>query len=104
MLKAPCYVLSDAHLGSPAPTSSARSSPFCATSREHAGSLIDQRRSLRVLVRVATVIPRGAFRTVAALGDVVDAGVQVLMVAGNHDCWGGDVLRNDVGVDYRLAL
>jgi UDP-2,3-diacylglucosamine hydrolase len=25
------------------------------------------------------------------------------MVAGNHDCWGGDVLRNDVGVDYRFG-
>src|ERR1043166_5846551 len=25
------------------------------------------------------------------------------MIAGNHDCWGGDVLRNDVGVDYRFG-
>jgi len=29
--------------------------------------------------------------------------VPVIMVAGNHDCWGGEVLTNDVGVDYRLA-
>jgi UDP-2,3-diacylglucosamine hydrolase len=25
------------------------------------------------------------------------------MVAGNHDCWGGDVLRREVGVEYRLG-
>ena len=24
------------------------------------------------------------------------------MIAGNHDCWGGDVLREDVGVDYHV--
>jgi UDP-2,3-diacylglucosamine hydrolase len=50
-----------------------------------------------------TVIPRRGFRTLAALADVVDAGVPVLMIAGNHDCWGGQVLRNDVGVDYRFG-
>jgi UDP-2,3-diacylglucosamine hydrolase len=50
-----------------------------------------------------TVIPRQGFRALAALADVVDAGVPVLMIAGNHDCWGGDVLRHDVGVDYRFG-
>ena len=50
-----------------------------------------------------TVIPRRGFRTLAALADVVDAGVKVVMIAGNHDCWGGDVLRRDVGVDYRFG-
>ena len=25
------------------------------------------------------------------------------MVAGNHDCWGGDVLRRDVGIDYHVG-
>lgn len=50
-----------------------------------------------------TVIPRRGFRTIAALADVADAGVPVVMIAGNHDCWGGDVLRQDVGVDYRFG-
>lgn len=47
-----------------------------------------------------TVIPRSGFRVLAALADLRDSGVGVTMVAGNHDCWGGDVLRNDVGIDY----
>ena len=25
------------------------------------------------------------------------------MIAGNHDCWGGDVLRDDAGVDYQFG-
>ncbi|MFL5466814.1 MAG: UDP-2,3-diacylglucosamine diphosphatase, partial [Gemmatimonadaceae bacterium] len=47
-----------------------------------------------------TVIPRHSFRALAALADLKDAGVKILWVAGNHDCWGGEVLRKDVGVDY----
>jgi UDP-2,3-diacylglucosamine hydrolase len=50
-----------------------------------------------------SVIPRQGFRAVAALADVVDAGVPVTMIAGNHDCWGGDILRKDVGVDYKFG-
>jgi UDP-2,3-diacylglucosamine hydrolase len=50
-----------------------------------------------------TVIPRSGFRVLAALADVRDAGVEVMMVAGNHDCWGGEVLRHDVGIDYRFG-
>ena len=50
-----------------------------------------------------TVIPRRGFRALAALADLRDAGVPVLMIAGNHDCWGGDVLRRDAGVDYRFG-
>ena len=49
------------------------------------------------------MIPRRGFRTLAALADVADAGVPVVMIAGNHDCWGGDILRQDVGVDYRFG-
>jgi UDP-2,3-diacylglucosamine hydrolase len=38
----------------------------------------------------------------AALMDLRDAGVPVTMLAGNHDCWGGDVLR-EAGVDFQLG-
>lgn len=47
-----------------------------------------------------SVIPRSSFRVLAALADLRESGTSILMVAGNHDCWGGDVLRRDVGIDY----
>ena len=50
-----------------------------------------------------SVIPRSSFRVLAALADLRDAGTAILMIAGNHDCWGGDVLREDVGVDYHVG-
>ncbi len=103
MLKAPCYVLSDAHLGFAGADVERAVIAFLRHVAQHAGSLIVNGDLFEFWFEWRTVIPRGAFRTVAALGDVVDAGVQVLMVAGNHDCWGGDVLRNDVGVDYRFG-
>lgn len=50
-----------------------------------------------------TVIPRRGFRTLAALAALRESGTEILYIAGNHDCWGGDVLRNDVGVEYRVG-
>jgi UDP-2,3-diacylglucosamine hydrolase len=34
--------------------------------------------------------------------DLRDAGVPVRMLAGNHDCWGGDVLR-EAGVEFQFG-
>jgi UDP-2,3-diacylglucosamine hydrolase len=50
-----------------------------------------------------TVIPRSSYRVLAALADLRERGVPVLWIAGNHDCWGGEILRNDVGVDYHVG-
>lgn len=49
------------------------------------------------------VMPRRAFRVLAALADLRDSGVPILMIAGNHDCWGGEILRDDVGIDFRFG-
>lgn len=100
MLPSPCYVFSDAHL----------SATTAATERSVLEFLVHVRGSGRSLVingdlfdfwfEWRTVVPRAHFRVLAALSDVVSAGVDVLYVAGNHDCWGGDVLRTEVGVRY----
>jgi UDP-2,3-diacylglucosamine hydrolase len=50
-----------------------------------------------------TVIPRAGFRVLAALARITEAGIPVLWIAGNHDCWGGDVLTKDVGVTYHVG-
>jgi UDP-2,3-diacylglucosamine hydrolase len=39
----------------------------------------------------------------AALARVVSSGIPVLYIAGNHDCWGGDVITRDVGARYVLG-
>lgn len=47
-------------------------------------------------------MPRTGFRVLAALADLHDAGVPVLWIGGNHDCWGGDALQAETGAHYTL--
>jgi UDP-2,3-diacylglucosamine hydrolase len=95
--------MSDAHLGFAGGEVERAVIAFLRHTAEHAGSLIVNGDLFEFWFEWRTVIPRRGFRTLAALADVADAGVPVLMIAGNHDCWGGDVLRGDVGVDYRFG-
>lgn len=100
MLNTPCYIISDAHLGF-APDEIERGIvSFLRHVSTKAKALVVNGDLFEFWFEWKTVIPRRGFRALAALADVVDAGVPVLMIAGNHDCWGGDVLRKDVGVDY----
>ena len=100
---APCYIMSDAHLGFAGADVERAVVSFLRHVSSHAGSLVVNGDLFEFWFEWRTVIPRQGFRAVAALADVVDAGVPVLMIAGNHDCWGGEVLRKDVGVDYRFG-
>jgi UDP-2,3-diacylglucosamine hydrolase len=46
-----------------------------------------------------TVVPRRPFRLLAKLKELVENGCRVTYIAGNHDYWLGDFLRDEVGVD-----
>lgn len=46
-----------------------------------------------------SVILRRHFETLRRLADLVEIGVRVRLVGGNHDAWGGDFLRGEVGVE-----
>lgn len=45
-------------------------------------------------------IPPGHTRVLGALAAVVDSGVPITMMGGNHDWWGGDYLRSEIGVEF----
>ncbi len=49
-----------------------------------------------------TVVPYRYARALAALADLSESGVRVRMTGGNHDCWGGDLLRH-FGIEYTRA-
>ncbi len=48
------------------------------------------------------VMPRAGYRVLAAIADLHDAGIEVLWIGGNHDCWGGDLLMAETGATYTL--
>ena len=98
----PAYLISDTHLGV-APREIERDLlRFLKSLPGKAGSLIINGDLFDFWFEWKSVIPRTGFRTIAALADLRDSGVDIIWVAGNHDCWGGDILRKDVGVEYHV--
>jgi UDP-2,3-diacylglucosamine hydrolase len=102
VLPTPAYVFSDAHLGFAPKSVHDSVLGFLKHCRTAARSVVINGDLFEFWFEWKTVIPRSSFRILAAMADLRDAGIPVVMVAGNHDCWGGDVLTGDVGVDYRL--
>lgn len=102
VLPAPAYVISDSHLGFAAPAVERSLIRFIKHLRGRAQSLVINGDLFEFWFEWRHVIPRRAYRILAALAELKDSGVPILMVAGNHDCWGGDFLRNEVGIDYQL--
>ncbi|PYP65552.1 MAG: hypothetical protein DMD26_10630 [Gemmatimonadetes bacterium] len=103
MLSSPCYVISDLHLGFAKLEVERDVLKFLRQLQGRAGSLVVNGDLFEFWFEWRTVIPRSSFRVLAALADLREAGTSVLMVAGNHDCWGGDVLRRDVGIEYHVG-
>lgn len=103
MLPSPAYVISDAHLGVAQSEREQELRSFLRHVAQSGGSLVINGDLFEFWFEWRHVIPRTSFRVLAALADLRDAGIPIVMVGGNHDCWGGDVLRRDVGVDFVLG-
>ena len=102
MLAPPCYVLSDVHLGHASPETERLLVSFLRALPGRASSLMINGDLFEFWFEWKTVVHRSGVRALAALMDLRDAGIPVTMLAGNHDCWGGDVLR-EAGVDFQLG-
>jgi len=50
-----------------------------------------------------SVIPGGHTRTLGALAELVDGGLPVTLMGGNHDWWGGKFLEDDVGLTFQAG-
>jgi UDP-2,3-diacylglucosamine hydrolase len=102
-MKAPVYIASDIHLGA---VPDARERLFIAF-LEHlgtdAGSLLLPGDLFDFWFEYGTIIPGRHFRVLAALAGLVDAGIPVMLLGGNHDAWGGRFLEQEVGVTFRAA-
>jgi UDP-2,3-diacylglucosamine hydrolase len=102
VLPAPCHVLSDVHLGVASRDVERQLVAFLRTVAVRGGSLLINGDLFDFWFEWRSVVPRTGVRVIAALADLRDAGIPVVWVAGNHDCWGGEVLREDFGIDYRM--
>jgi UDP-2,3-diacylglucosamine hydrolase len=103
MLTSPCYVISDIHLGAGSRELERQVVGFLKSLTDRAGSLLINGDLFDFWFEWKHVVPRGHFRTLSALAELCDTGVPVLMIAGNHDCWGGSALSQEVGLTYHMG-
>lgn len=102
MLPTPCYVVGDAHLGVASREAERGLLHLLRTVPEDARSLVIMGDLFDFWFAWRHAMPRVGFRALAALADLHDAGIPVLWIGGNHDCWGGEALRAETGAEYTL--
>jgi UDP-2,3-diacylglucosamine hydrolase len=103
VLETPCHLVSDLHLGVARPEVERSFERYLAALRGRVPSVIINGDLFEFWFEWKRVIPRQGFRALAALAALRESGTRIVYVAGNHDCWGGDVLRDDVGAEYQLG-
>jgi UDP-2,3-diacylglucosamine hydrolase len=92
------FIASDVHLGAVPRATERRFLQFI----EHVGaegvSLLLNGDLFDFWFEYGSVIPGGYVRVLGALAALVDAGVEVTFVGGNHDAWGGRFLEEEIGM------
>lgn len=95
----PVYVVSDIHLGAvPAETERAFRR-FLDHVAADASFLLINGDLFDFWFEYRHVVLAEHYRVLAKLRDVVEAGVPIAFVGGNHDAWGGSFLRDTVGME-----
>lgn len=100
MLATPSYLFSDVHLGAAPADVEPSLVRFLKWLPGRARSVVINGDLFDFWFEWKSVMPRVGYRVLAALADLKAADVDVLWIAGNHDCWGADLLQQDVGIRY----
>lgn len=99
----PAYIASDVHLGAVPADTEHEFISFLHHVGSHGRALLLLGDLFDFWFEYGTVIPGKHFRVLAALSELVAAGIPVTYIGGNHDAWGGRFLREEVGVDYQVG-
>ncbi len=96
----PLVVVSDIHLGAVPAETERRFREFLRVQRDRAAALLINGDLFDVWLATRHFVVREHVRVLAALADLVEAGVPVLFVGGNHDAleYGGPALEDQFGV------
>ena len=99
----PAYVVSDAHLGASPGARAADLADWLRYARQRASHVVLNGDIFDFWFEYRRAIPRGHVRVLGAIAEVVDAGVPVTFLGGNHDWWGGPCLAEEIGVSFHRA-
>lgn len=98
-----CFVLADAHLGQVPANVEAAFHAFLETVPQPGDELLVAGDLFDFWFEYGRVVPRRHVVTAMKLGDLVRRGIPVTFLGGNHDRWGGDFLRQDLGIAYHAG-
>lgn len=96
-------MISDAHLGVADAEAERALLGFLRSLVGRGGSLLVNGDLFDFWFEWRSVMPRRGYRVLAALADLRESGVPVTWIAGNHDCWGGEIVREDVGATFHVG-
>ncbi|MGQ0814185.1 MAG: UDP-2,3-diacylglucosamine diphosphatase [Gemmatimonadota bacterium] len=94
----PDYIVSDTHLGAVPRETEREFIRFLEHAGANAATLLINGDLFDFWFEWGPVIPAKYYRVLAGIAAVVDAGVPVTLIGGNHDAWGGPFLRDEVGI------
>jgi UDP-2,3-diacylglucosamine hydrolase len=96
------YFLGDAHLGASGAEMEDRKKDllieFLARAGEDADSIYIMGDLFDFWFEYSRVVPKGHFKVLKALSNLVDNGIRITMLLGNHDYWVGDYISEEVGI------
>ncbi len=100
MTPLPVLVVSDIHLGAIDLEQERRFRRWLEAAADRTRHLVINGDLFDFWFEYGSVIPRGYTRTLAILAAMVDSGLRVDFLGGNHDWWGGSYLEEEVGVHF----
>jgi UDP-2,3-diacylglucosamine hydrolase len=100
MRQGSAFVTSDVHLGAVPQAAEEAFHGWLRWAGERGSLLVINGDLFDFWFEYRSVIPRGYSRTLGILADLVDDGLPVHLVGGNHDWWGGTFLTDEIGVHF----
>lgn len=100
MSTGPVFLVSDVHLGAVSRETEEAFRRWLLHVRRSGSRLIINGDLFDFWFEYRSVVLARHVRVLAMLADLVESGVPVLLMGGNHDWWGGDFLRSDIGIDF----
>ena len=92
-------IVSDAHLGAAPLEHEDAFRRFLAQAADRTRDLVINGDLFDFWFEYGTVIQRRHFPVLHILRDLVESGVRIRLVAGNHDFWGGSFLADEIGIE-----
>ena len=97
----PVFIVSDVHLGAVPPETERAFRRWLRHVKESGSRLIINGDLFDFWFEYRRVVLAEHVRVLAQLAELVEYGVPVLLLGGNHDWWGGSFLRDRIGLDFR---